>query len=288
MTTSKIKSYLTPQWLLTFAILFLAVITGISSAGFFENKGAAILTLLSVIYVFIQGAKRYSWKSIIIFLCLAFVFGNLYENMSIATGFPFGNYYYTSSLGPKLIYTPIFINVAYFQMAYITWNLSSALLGSYSNKLKGTLIFIQPIIASFLMILWDIVIDPWSSTISHAWRWENGGAYFGVPFSNYLGWFLCVFSIFFSFAIYTYYFQKDEITDIVKTGNYWVQLIIIYNSWLVLIIIRALNTSILQKVFDLGGQYWLTKQLYEVGALFGLCSMVPLSLLCLFNFQKTK
>jgi uncharacterized membrane protein len=47
--------------------------------------------------------------------------------------------------------------------------------------------FAVPIVAAFIMVGWDVCLDPASSTIAHIWIWENGGGYFGVPLTNYLG-----------------------------------------------------------------------------------------------------
>ncbi|KRM96070.1 hypothetical protein FC19_GL001138 [Liquorilactobacillus aquaticus DSM 21051] len=270
-------------WLLVFMILIIAVITGLSSKGEIATSGAALATLLSVIFALLQGTRRYTWKGTLIFLLITFVFGNFYENLSIATGFPFGNYYYTSALGPKFIYTPLFINIAYFQMALIAWNLSGPLIDHYSNQTNSHLLIIQPLVASFIMVMWDMVIDPWSSTVSHAWRWKDGGAYFGVPFSNYLGWFLCVFSIFFVFSLYTKYFQKDTISNVIKKRSYWIQMIIVYYSWVILLMLKASNTPFAQTVTDLAGQNWHLQQIYQVGGLVGLYSVIPIGLLTLIK-----
>ncbi|KRL01500.1 carotenoid biosynthesis protein [Liquorilactobacillus capillatus] len=277
---------LSVTWLLVILILLSSVITGISTEKAVSAGGASILTLLSVIFALWQGSRRYGWKGILIFLVTAFIFGNFYENLSIATGFPFGNYYYTSALGPKLIYTPLFINIAYFQMAFVAWNLSEPLLEQYSNSVNGKMLFVQPFLASFIMVMWDVVIDPWSSTVSHAWRWRDGGAYFGVPFSNYLGWFLCVFSIFFFFSMYTKNYQKNIIPEITKKHSYWIQIVLVYYSWVILLLLKALRTPFYQKVTDLTGQTWHIQQIYQVGGLVGLYSIVPIGLLALVKIFK--
>src|SRR5207237_1427582 len=44
-------------------------------------------------------------------------------------------------------------------------------------------------------------MDPTSSTIRHSWIWEQGGGYFGVPLTNYLGWFFTVYVFFQLFAL---------------------------------------------------------------------------------------
>ena len=52
------------------------------------------------------------------------------------------------------------------------------------------------------MTQWDMVIDPPQSTISKAWIWHDGGAHFGVPLSNYLGWLLTSWLFYQAFALY--------------------------------------------------------------------------------------
>ena len=49
-------------------------------------------------------------------------------------------------------------------------------------------------------------MDPVRPTIQHDWIWQNGGPYFGVPFSNFVpGWFLVVWVIFQLVALYLYH-----------------------------------------------------------------------------------
>jgi uncharacterized membrane protein len=58
------------------------------------------------------------------------------------------------------------------------------------------------VVAAFVMTQWDVVMDPPEATISEAWIWHDGGAHFGVPISNYLGWLLTSWLFFQAFAIY--------------------------------------------------------------------------------------
>ena len=52
------------------------------------------------------------------------------------------------------------------------------------------------------MTQWDVVMDPPESTILKAWIWHDGGAHFGVPLSNYLGWLLTSWLFYQAFALY--------------------------------------------------------------------------------------
>lgn len=60
--------------------------------------------------------------------------------------------------------------------------LSHVLTGQYSRKLKGKQVFIVPFIAAFIMVMWDLSVDPISSTLQGLWVWIYPGAYFGVLF----------------------------------------------------------------------------------------------------------
>jgi len=59
-----------------------------------------------------------------------------------------------------------------------------------------------PIVAVFIMTQWDLVMDAPESTLSKAWIWHEGGSYFGVPLSNFLGWLLTSWLFFQAFALY--------------------------------------------------------------------------------------
>jgi putative membrane protein len=43
------------------------------------------------------------------------------------------------------------------------------------------------VIAAMAMTAWDTVMDPGKARAG-VWTWDQGGAYFGVPVHNYLGW----------------------------------------------------------------------------------------------------
>ncbi len=161
-----------------------------------------ILILMPLAFALLHGAQRYQWSGIITFLVMCLVVSNLLENTSILTGFPFGHYYYTSRLGPKLFLVPLVIGPAYFGTGYLAWVLATVLIGDVRPKASAFTTFAVPFMASFMMVAWDLGMDPTSSTIRHLWIWEQGGGYFGVPLTNYLWWFFTVYVFFQFFALY--------------------------------------------------------------------------------------
>src|SRR6202011_4327651 len=112
------------------------------------------------------------------------------------------HYHYTGALGPKLFLVPLLIGPAYFATGYLAWALSTVLIGEVRRESSAFTTFAVPLIASFLMVMWDLCFDPTASTVNHIWIWEQGGGYFGVPLTNYLGWFLTVFVFFQLFALF--------------------------------------------------------------------------------------
>src|SRR5438270_5737609 len=161
-----------------------------------------ILVVVPLAFALFHGAVRYHWSGILTFLVLCLVVSNVLENTSILTGFPFGHYYYTSLLGPKLFLVPLLIGPAYFGTGYLALVLATVLIGDIRPKGSWFTTFAVPFIASFMMVAWDLGMDPTSSTIQHLWIWEQGGGYFGVPLTNYLGWFFTVYVFFQVFALF--------------------------------------------------------------------------------------
>lgn len=156
------------------------------------------------IVVFGHGVKRYGWAAVIFLMLITFGITWTTESVSIITGFPFGNYAYSEHLGTKIGRVPWGIMPAYFLTAYLAWSISTTFLNNYDNSIGKKDILLTPVIASFIMVMWDFCFDPIHATAGGAWIWEDGGPFWGVPLSNYIGWFITVYIIFQIFALYIY------------------------------------------------------------------------------------
>jgi len=156
----------------------------------------AISIIVPTVFAFMHGSRRLGWPTMLTFFAIAFVVSWCMESLSIATGFPFGHYHYTERLGPKLGTVPLLIMPAYFAMCYVSWNLAHIVLNKFDHRADALQRFAVPVIAAFIMVMWDLSMDPSRATVSQAWIWHDGGSYFGVPFVNFMGWFLTVYLIF--------------------------------------------------------------------------------------------
>ncbi len=178
----------------------------------------ALHVLPPMLFALVHGAMFYRTRGILIFFAICLVVGNVVENLGARTGFPYGQYYFTGVMGPKLFAVPILLGLAYLGMAYLSWTLARVILGDTGSQLVGARVVTLPLIAALIMVAWDFSMDPVWSTIVHAWIWLEGGAYFGVPVSNFLGWYFTVYVIFQLFALYL---KKHSAASDPLPPNYW-------------------------------------------------------------------
>jgi len=122
----------------------------------------SLFTVLLVTFALIHGAERYAWTSILVFLIICLVVSNASENLSILTGFPFGRYYYTDMLGPKLFLVPVLIGGAYAGVGYLSWIIAQVLLDRMDSSTRSG-IWALPAVAAVLMVSWDLSLDPSAS-----------------------------------------------------------------------------------------------------------------------------
>lgn len=172
------------------------------------------------IFALIHGATFYRWRGILTFVAINLVVGNIFENLGVRTGFPYGHYYFTGLMGPKLSVVPILLGLAYVGMAYLSWTLARLIVGGVQIPLLGQRVVTVPLIAASIMVAWDLSQDPVWSTILHAWIWLQRGAYFGVPVTNFFGWYLTVYVMYQWFALYL---RGRSINSKLMPFSYWLQ-----------------------------------------------------------------
>jgi uncharacterized membrane protein len=167
--------------------------------------GSQVVAQAGVALAIIQGSRRYGWRMIAAFFVICYVISSAWENLSVVTGFPFGNYTYT--LMPQLFYVPVIIGVSYFGIGWVSWMVTNTILDRPDERLDlrtraGRInVVALPVLAGAVMTMWDVGADSLISTVRGVWLWEDGGGVFGVPFTNYLGWWFVTWSFFQIFTL---------------------------------------------------------------------------------------
>lgn len=122
--------------------------------------------------------KRLIWRSAF----LIWMGGMAVEWAGVHSGRLFGDYQYSTVLGPLLYGVPVTLGFAWIAV------ICNAALISYDFGQRGLrLRLLRAVQAGFWTVLLDLVLDP----VAHArnfWHWEGGGGFYHVPWSNFSGW----------------------------------------------------------------------------------------------------
>lgn len=147
---------------------------------------------LCVLLIYLHGALVLGSKNVLIFIATSSIVGVLIELAGTRTKWIFGQYRYSEDFGPKLFRrVPIFVPLMWCVLTYIGfWTARLLLLPQASQSIVRQGIFI--ISAAFIVTLWNMVTDPMVVHKSgrNWWRWEERGTFYGVPFTNFIGWFI--------------------------------------------------------------------------------------------------
>lgn len=141
-----------------------------------QNWLAALFLMLAGLIVLVgtrAGGER------LLLLAVALL-GFVAEVAGIHLHVPFGTYSYTDALGPRLLGVPPVMALAWMTLAaYVKQMLSRF-------ELAG---WIETVSAALWLTAFDLLIDPLAANQLGYWRWADKGSYYGVPLTNFAGWF---------------------------------------------------------------------------------------------------
>jgi uncharacterized membrane protein len=237
----------------------------------------------AALFALIHGALVYRLRGILVFTAISLVVGNVVENIGVLTGFPFGHYYFTAGMGPKLFLVPILMGPAYVGMGYVSWTLGCLMVaGPRGSTTKwgpgsGLRVVTVPLAASFAMVAWNLTMDPALSTVGHYWIWKQGGAYFGVPVTNFLGWFFTNYIIYQLFALYLRR-RASSLAAHPLPALHWYS-VLFYALMAAGAVLRAIPASGPAVVADATGAHWKVSDINGACALAAVFIMGPFVLL---------
>ena len=104
------------------------------------------------------------------------------EYVGVTTGWPYGEFHYTVDLGPTVGGVPLGLPVFFLPLVVNGYLLCLLLLGSRAASVAVRL----PVVVATVVVM-DLVLDPGAVALGF-WTYADGGAFYGVPGSNFLGW----------------------------------------------------------------------------------------------------
>ena len=145
----------------------------------FLPNAVTLTTGLQAAAVVVVLGKAWGWRRTVVTMITIAVLGWLVEYVGSTTGIPFGVYGYTARLQPQVAGVPLLIPVAWFILMPCAWTVAGSIAG------QRRWLFVLLSVAAF--VAWDLFLDPQMVTWDF-WRWSQVGGYFGIPWSNYVGW----------------------------------------------------------------------------------------------------
>jgi uncharacterized membrane protein len=235
-------------------------------------------------FALVHGSILYRFRGMLVFTSLCLGVAGVSEILGLRTGLPFGSYYFTEVMGPKFSGLPILLVLAYLGMAYCSW-VMSLLIAGYRKPIRGLRAVMVPLLASFVMLAWDLSMEADWSTVDRAWIWRDGGPFFGVPLTNFLGWYLTAFLYFQGFAFYCR--SRAPLASPVPR-IYWRAAIFLYAVCALgnLLILRLPMAAPI--VFDASGKPWITAHILAADALVSIFLMGLIVLLAWRGLEDAK
>src|ERR1700681_3147136 len=262
----------TQRWISVLWVLVVLLTVARLATTAFSPSLTIPVVMATAVFALFHGALRYRWSGVLAFLVICLVVSNMLENTSILTGFPFGHYHYTS--GPKLFLVPLFIGPSYFATAYLAWMVAIVLIGDVRRERSWFTTVGVPVVASAVMVMWDLTFDPTASTIKHFWIWEQGGGYFGVPLTNYVGWFFTVYVFLQLFALFLRFRKAADIESQQVPASYDDPAVISYGVVGLPGVISYLVFTGNTVFSDAAGLHWQTRSINKAEATVRIFTMI--------------
>ena len=165
------------------------IATGLSHPAVFWIAGAngldvwtALLVVSQTLLMFVILSDAWGPRRAGVAFLSVLAAGWIFEWLGITTSWPFGSYEYTELLQPQLGGVPLLVASAWFMMLPPCWAVAAIICRRWDG-------WPFRIVAAVALTAWDLLVDPQAVQWGW-WRWLEPGLYFGIPLTNYAGWFV--------------------------------------------------------------------------------------------------
>jgi len=166
---------LIPYVAIFYGVGFIGLLFPFSRPFFTALVPFSLLISMILILLYHGPVSRKQWLT----FGLIWLAGFLIELAGVNTGFPFGEYRYGATLGPRLAGTPVIIGLNWLMLIYAVTVMTSPF---------TTNIYFRAVFASVSMVVYDFVLEPAAIRLD-MWNWDM----VAVPMQNYLAWLLVSF-----------------------------------------------------------------------------------------------
>jgi uncharacterized membrane protein len=174
------------------------------------HRVVGMVVLRPYVFVFfavylVAAVTKMGWKKTAVFTLIAYSVALAAELSSTRTGFPFGLYHYIDATRDRelwILNVPFWDSLSFTFLCYLGFSLAVMVYAPLQIR-PGDVQVVDTCeirqsrrvltTATMFMTLIDVVIDPLTVRgdrwfLGKMYYYPNGGIYFGVPISNFLGW----------------------------------------------------------------------------------------------------
>jgi uncharacterized membrane protein len=153
----------------------------------------------------VAASAHLGWRKTLLFTVAGYLVSFLSEYSSINTGFPYGWYYYIDATKDRELWiagVPFFDSLSYVFLAYCSYS-TALLVVSPAKSWRWDFVTLETrsirrslavlFLGSLFQVFLDIIVDPVALQgrrwfLGQIYGYKEPGCHFGVPLSNYLGW----------------------------------------------------------------------------------------------------
>lgn len=185
VSARKIDSSYTLPIVISFALLVVAAAI-MALTGVPQGIMMLITALLVDVFFFTHACMVIGRPAAIKMFLIGIIGAFLFEEF---IGLQSGLYYFTDLMGPKIDRAPLSIGLSWMAVFYMGWFMANLVCDGAPSPRFNSIprVIVKSLVAAFIVSATDLVADP-VSVEGGLWVWPDGGPFFGVPYSNYIGW----------------------------------------------------------------------------------------------------
>lgn len=169
-------------------------------------------------------------KRAVLFGIVGYLVAWLSEFSSIHNGIPFGHYYYIETTKGKELWVmgvPFMDSMSFVFLAWASY--SMALMALSPVMRSGTIFYLletkkirysieASLLGAFFFVLLDVIIDPVALRgsrwfLGQIYGYSEPGIYFGIPITNFVGWFIVGFVLIWTLQTIDRFLEKKGAVD---------------------------------------------------------------------------
>jgi len=183
--------------------IFIIILSILPFVVFWKTNKFLYFSLFSMLAVSVHGIYLFGPKILILLGATYFIstiaevlsLKNYFNVFGIKYSYDLTHPFFSSKINLFGVY-PIEVSFAWVLFKYVSFVITLLILSAFSLPLY-LMVFLTPLV----LVSIDFLVDPVAVNVLHLWTWGSKGKYFGIPYQNFVGWYVVGFITSFLFSL---------------------------------------------------------------------------------------